>query len=63
MTQPKLLSDLVKSDSPSEIIKEVVHIFQLISPDLDMRIIHLAFEKAIDLYEGKLNGFKACNTQ
>jgi hypothetical protein len=56
------LSTLVDMETPEEVHKEVIHILSLISPPLDRETIQRVFRFTVDLYEGQLQEYKACNT-
>jgi hypothetical protein len=56
------LSTLVKMESPEAVHKEVIHILSLISPAFDIEPVHRIFRFTVDLYEGQLQEYKACNT-
>jgi hypothetical protein len=49
-------------ESPEAVHKEVIHILNLISPSEDIDTIHRVFRFIVDLYEGQLQDYKACNT-
>ena len=57
------LSTLVDMESPEAVHKEVIHILSLISLPLDREAIHRVFRFIVDLYEGQLQEYKACNTE
>jgi len=56
------LSTLVAMESPEAVHREVIHILGLISPSIDSEPVHRVFRFTVDLYEGKLAQYKACNT-
>jgi hypothetical protein len=56
------LSTLVDMDSPEAVYNEVVHILQLINPDLNISPVDSVFRFTRKLYEGRYPGYKACNT-
>jgi hypothetical protein len=56
------LSTLIDIESPEAVHKEVLHIFRLINPKFDTEQIDRVFKFTVDLYEGKLQEYKACNT-
>jgi hypothetical protein len=56
------LSTLIDMDSPEAVHKEVLHILSLFTPEFDAEPIYRIFKFTIDLYEGHLDGYKACNT-
>jgi len=56
------LSTLIDIESPEAVHKEVLHILRLISPKFDTEPVDRVFKFTVDLYEGKLEEYKACNT-
>ena len=56
------LSTLIDIESPEAVHKEVLHIFRLINPKFDTEQIDRVFKFTVDLYKGKLQEYKACNT-
>ena len=56
------LSTLINMESPEAVHKEVLHILNLINPEFDKESVHRVFRFTIDLYEGQLDEYKACNT-
>ena len=56
------LSTLIDMDSPEAVHKEVLHTLSLFTPEFDAEPIYRIFKFTIDLYEGHLEGYKACNT-
>ena len=56
------LATLVDIESPEAVHKEVLHILSLINPEFDTKTIDRNFRFTVDLYEGKLPEYKACNT-
>ena len=56
------LATLVDMESPEAVHKEVIHTLGLISPEFDTDPIDHVFKITVDLYEGQLDGYKACNT-
>ena len=63
MSKPAMLSDLVKTDSPREVLKEILYVLKLVSPKFHVSRLKAAFQRALDLYEGRFPGFQACNTE
>jgi hypothetical protein len=49
-------------DSPEAVHEEVLHILNLVSPSFDTEPVQRVFKFTVDLYEGHLKGYKACNT-
>ena len=56
------LATLVDIESPEAVHEEVLHTINLISPEFDTEPINRAFRFTVDLYEGQLKEYKACNT-
>jgi hypothetical protein len=56
------LSALVDMDSPDAVHKEVLLILNLVNPSFDTEPVQRAFRFTVDLYEGRLQGYKSCNT-
>jgi len=56
------LATLVDMESPEAVHEEVLHILSLIRPDFDTAPVRRTFRFAVDLYEGQLKEYKACNT-
>ena len=56
------LSTLIDMNSPEAVHKEVLHTLSLFTPEFDAEPIYRIFKFTIDLYEGHLDGYKACNT-
>jgi len=56
------LAALVDMDSPEAVHKEALQILSLISPSFDTEPVQRVFRFTVDLYEGRLPGYKACNT-
>jgi hypothetical protein len=56
------LSALVDMDSPKAVHEEALQILSLFSPSFDMEPVQRVFRFTVDLYEGRLPGYKACNT-
>ena len=56
------LSTLVNMSSPEAVYNEVVFIMQLIDPQFSIAALEEAFGFTQKLYEGKLPGYKGCNT-
>ncbi|MBW1710517.1 MAG: hypothetical protein JRG97_12900 [Deltaproteobacteria bacterium] len=62
MTNDIQLSQLVNMDSTEEVLKEGLHILDLISSEFDTVSIVSAFHKTVSLYRGGWPGYKSCNT-
>ena len=58
----KQLATLVNMESPEAVHKEVSHILSQIGPSIDQQTLNRAFKFTVDLYEGQLEGYRACNT-
>jgi len=56
------LSDLVDIHSPEAVLKEVLEILHLISPDLDTTPVGSAFHTVVSLFSGEYPNYQACNT-
>jgi hypothetical protein len=56
------LSTLVAMDSPEAVHNEVLHILHLINTGFDTASVTSVFSFTVDLYAGKLQEYKACNT-
>jgi hypothetical protein len=56
------LSTLIDMESPEAVHKEILHTASLISPKFDPEPLHRVFRFTVDLYEGQLQEYKACNT-
>jgi hypothetical protein len=56
------LATLIDIESPEAVHKEVLHIISLISPEFNTEPVDRVFKFTVDLYEGKLQEYKACNT-
>jgi hypothetical protein len=56
------LSTLVDMASPDAVHKEALHILHLMNPEFDTEQIDRVFKFTVDLYEGHLKEYKACNT-
>jgi hypothetical protein len=56
------LSTLVDMESPEAVHKEVLHTLHLTAPELDTEPVDRVFRFTVDLYEGQLQEYKACNT-
>jgi hypothetical protein len=59
----KQLYDLINTESAKEVLDEVQIILSMISPDFQQDAVTEAFNAVVGLYEGKHQGFKACNTE
>ncbi len=56
------LSTLINMDSPAAVHTEVLHVLHLINPEFDTDKIERVFKYTVDLYQGQLPEYKACNT-
>jgi hypothetical protein len=56
------LAALIDMDSPEAVHAEALQVLDLISPSLDTEPIHRIFRFTINLYQGRIKGYKACNT-
>jgi hypothetical protein len=56
------LSTLVDMKSPEAVHKEVLYTLGLVNPELETEQLDRVFRFTVDLYEGKLEEYKACNT-
>ena len=56
------LSTLVDMKSPEAVHKEVLYTLGLVNPELKTEHLDRVFKFTVDLYEGKLQEYKACNT-
>ncbi len=63
MMNDKQLYDLINTESAKDVLDEVQIILNMISPDFQQDSITEAFNTTVRLYEGKHQGFKACNTE
>jgi hypothetical protein len=63
MMNDKQLYDLINTGSAKEVLDEVQIILNMISPDFQQDSVTKAFNTIVGLYEGKHQGFKACNTE
>jgi hypothetical protein len=63
MMNDKQLYDLINTESAKEVLDEVQIILNMISPDFQQHSVRKAFNTIVGLYEGKHQGFKACNTE
>ena len=63
MMNDKQLYDLINTVSAKEVLEEVRIILNMISPDFQQESVEEAFRTIVGLYEGKHQGFKACNTE
>jgi len=59
----KQLSDLVETNSPDAVLKEVQVILDSISPDFNDTPIHFIFSLTVKLFKGNYPGYRACNTE
>jgi len=56
------LATLVDMESPEAVQQEVIHILTLLNPSFDTGSVQRVFRFMIDLYKGRLEEYKACNT-
>ncbi len=56
------LSTLVHMGSPEAVHSEVLHILNLINTEFETAAVSRIFSYTIDLYEGHLHQYRACNT-
>ena len=56
------LGTLVDMSTPEAVHEEVLHIVGLITPRFDVKPLHRIFRYIVDLYEGRLDEYRACNT-
>ena len=56
------LATLVDMESPEAVHEEALRILSLIRSDFDTAPVHRVFKFTVDLYEGQLEEYKACNT-
>lgn len=56
------LSTLVNMESPEDVHKEAMHILSLVNPSFNTEAVDGVFRFTLGLYEGELQGYKACNT-
>lgn len=56
------LSDILDMESPSAVLDEVIHILNMIIPGANPDMIAQGHRFTVDLYEGRLGGYRACNT-
>ena len=56
------LSTLVAMESPEAVHNEVLHILRLINTAFDAAPLSRIFSFTVELYEGKLQEYRACNT-
>ncbi len=52
---------LVDMKSPDAVHKEVLHVLHLINPEFDTEQIDRVFKYTVELYEGHLTEYRACN--
>lgn len=58
-----MLNSLIQMDSKDAILEEVKIILQLVSNDIDFKVVTLFYAKTIDLFEGRFPGYRSCNTE
>lgn len=56
------LASLVDMDSTEAVHNEVIHILRLLNPAFDAEPVQRVFRFTVDLYEGRMQGYRACNT-
>jgi len=56
------LANLVDMNSIEAVHQEVVHILTLINPAFVIEPVDRVFKFTVDLYEGRMPGYRACNT-
>lgn len=56
------LSDILDMESPSAVLDEVLHLLNLIIPGANPDMIAQGHRFTVDLYEGRQDGYRACNT-
>jgi hypothetical protein len=56
------ISSLVDMESPRAVHSEVLHILSLINANFTTAPVDRVFSFTLDLYEGELQEYKACNT-
>jgi len=61
-TDMRRLAALIDMDSPETVHKEVLHIISLINPEFDDKPLQRIFQYIVNLYEGQLTEYRACNT-
>ena len=57
------LYNLIPTDSPQDVLDEVIVILDLISPDFDTAPVTSAFNTAVSLYQGRYPEYRSCNTE
>lgn len=57
------LATLVDMNSAEAVHKEVVHILGLINPTFAIEPVNTVFRFTVALYEGRMQGYRACNTE
>lgn len=57
------LEDLVDTDSPEDVLREVIEIVGLMFPGEDVEDIPRAFQDVTKLYRGEFPGYRRCNIQ
>lgn len=61
-TPPRFLHNLVRMDSPPDILEEAGIILKMIRPDFDCAPVNTAFNFTVRLFNGDCPGYQACNT-
>ncbi len=56
------LSDITDMESPTAVLKEVIRIYELMAPGERFDQIMHGWGFTIGLYEGRMDGYRACNT-
>ena len=56
------LSDITDMESPTAVLKEVIRIYELMAPGERFDQIMHGWGFTIGLYEGRMEGYRACNT-
>ena len=56
------LSTLVAMESPEAVHSEILHILSLINTEIETVSVSRVFRFTVDLYEGEVHNYKACNT-
>ena len=56
------LSTLVAMESPEAVHSEILHILSLINTEIETVSVSRVFRFTVDLYEGEVQNYKACNT-
>lgn len=59
----QVFNSLVDIDKPESVLNEVEIILHKINPDFSLKDISNVFQDAIRLFQGKYDGYQACNTE